>query len=101
MYVPQHFSVDDLAHLHEVIRLNSFAIVMSMVDGQPMATHLPFMIDPNRGPNGTLLAHMARQNPHWKGFDGKSDVLVVFSGPHGYISPRWYGAKGQIGRAYV
>jgi transcriptional regulator len=94
MYIPQHFAVDDLTHLHEVIRYNSFGIVTSVVDGQLMATHLPFMIDAKRGPNGTLLAHMARANPHWKGFDGASEVLVVFSGPHGYISPRWYEAKG-------
>jgi transcriptional regulator len=93
MYVPQHFSVDDLAHLHEVIRRNAFGIVTSLVDGRLMATHVPFMIDPGRGPNGTLLAHMARANPHWRGFDGKSEVLVVFSGPHGYISPRWYAAR--------
>lgn len=93
MYVPQHFSVDDQTHLHEVIRHNAFGVVTSLVDGRLMATHLPFMIDPARGPHGTLLAHMARANPHWRGFDGKSEVLVVFSGPHGYVSPSWY-AKG-------
>jgi transcriptional regulator len=93
MYVPQHFSVDDLAHLHEVIRRNSFGVVTSLLDRQLMATHLPFMIDPSRGPNGTLLAHMARANPHWRGFDGKTEALVVFSGPHGYISPTWYETK--------
>ena len=96
MYVPQHFSVNDLTHLHEVIRRNSFGIVTSEVDGQPMATHLPFMIDPARGPNGTLLAHMARQNPHWRAFDGKSEVLVIFSGPHGYISPGWYDKRPAV-----
>jgi transcriptional regulator len=94
VYVPQHFSVDDLTHLHEVIRRNGFGVATSMVDGRLMATHLPFMIDPDRGARGTLLAHMARANPHWRGFNGKSEVLVVFSGPHGYISPRWYEAKG-------
>jgi transcriptional regulator len=94
MYVPQHFSVDDVAHLHDVIRHNAFGIVTSVVDGQLMATHLPFMIDTARGAKGTLLAHMARQNPHWRGFDGKSEVLVVFSGPHGYVSPRWYETNG-------
>lgn len=90
MYVPKHFSEDDLGHLHEVIRRNAFGVVTSPLDGHLMATHLPFLIDPDRGPNGTLLAHMARANPHWTGFDGVTEALVVFSGPHGYISPNWY-----------
>jgi transcriptional regulator len=90
MYIPQHFGDDDLAHLHAVIRANAFGVVTSTLDGHLMATHLPFLIDPHRGPNGTLLAHMARANPHWKGFDGTAEALVVFSGPHGYISPNWY-----------
>ena len=90
MYVPPHFSESDLGHLHEVIRHNAFGVVTSLVDGHLMATHLPFLIDPDRGPNGTLLAHMARANPHSKGFDGVTEALVVFSGPHGYISPNWY-----------
>jgi len=94
VYVPQHFSVEDLTHLHEVIRRSGFGVVTSLVDGRLMATHLPFIVDPNRGANGALLAHMARANHQWKGFDGKSEALVVFSGPHGYISPRWYGTKG-------
>lgn len=90
MYVPSHFSEGDLRHLHDIIRHNAFGVVTSPLDGHLMATHLPFLIDPDRGPRGTLLAHMARANSHWKGFDGVTEALVVFSGPHGYISPTWY-----------
>ena len=45
--------------------------------------------------NGTLLGHMARANPHWQAAAGQR-VLAVFSGPHAYISPRWYAAKGVV-----
>jgi transcriptional regulator len=90
MYVPQHFAETDLAHQHEVIRRNPFGVITSVVDGRLMATHIPFLVEPNEGPHGTLHAHMARANPHWRAFDGKAEALVVFSGPHGYISPSWY-----------
>lgn len=90
MYIPQHFSADDPAWMHDAIRHDPFAVITSTVDGGLMATHLPFLIEPDEGPYGTLHAHMARQNPHWQGFDGNTEALVVFSGPHGYISPSWY-----------
>ena len=90
MYIPQHFAEDDPAWMVEVIRRDPFATITSPVDGTLMTTHLPFLIEPGEGANGTLHAHMARQNPHWNSFDGKTEALVVFAGPHGYISPTWY-----------
>jgi transcriptional regulator len=53
-------------------------------------THLPFMYDPERGPKGVLIAHMARVNPHWRGFARSPEVMVIFQGPHAYVSPSWY-----------
>jgi transcriptional regulator len=94
MYIPQHFAENDPAWMHAAIRRDPFATITSLVDGALMATHLPFLIEPGEGQPegtlGTLHAHMARQNPHWKSFDGTQEALVVFAGPHGYISPTWY-----------
>ena len=56
----------------------------------PFATHLPFLLDSQRGPNGTLLAHMARANPQWHDFNSEQEVLAIFQGPHAYVSPSWY-----------
>src|SRR3981189_1385300 len=56
----------------------------------PVATHLPFLLDAGRGPYGTLMAHMARANLQWKTFNGEQEALVIFQGPHAYISPSWY-----------
>lgn len=95
MYIPAEFDVKDIARLHQIIRENNFGMLVSMVDGVAFATHLPFMIAPESRPHGTLLVHMARANPHWRSF-GDEEVLVTFTGPHGYISPSWYQAGNAV-----
>ncbi len=96
MYLPSPFKEDNLNSLHEVIRNYNFAPLFSQSDDMPYATHLPFMLDPDRGPNGTLIAHMARANPHWKSFDENTQALVVFQGPHAYISTSWYEKEEHV-----
>jgi transcriptional regulator len=91
MYIPKHFAEDDPAILRDFIRQNSFGILTSAVDGTPFATHLPFLLE-----GDTLVAHMARANPHWRAFAGGGEVLCVFSGPHAYVSPRWYAAENAV-----
>lgn len=91
MYIPKHFREDDLAVLQKVMRDYSFAtLVSTREDGVPIATHLPFVYEPEPAPYGTLKAHMALGNPHWRVFQEERDSLVIFQGPHTYISPSWY-----------
>jgi transcriptional regulator len=90
MYIPNSFREDDPALLHELMRQYNFAILVTQHEGAPFATHLPFLLDAERGPHGTLLAHMARANPQWRSFVSGQPALVVFQGPHAYISPSWY-----------
>jgi transcriptional regulator len=90
MYIPKINREDDLAHMHELMRQHNFAILVTQHDGAPFATHLPILLDPARGPHGTLLAHMARANPQWRDFADGQEALVIFQGPHAYISPSWY-----------
>ena len=54
-----------------------------------------------RGPQGTLYGHVARANPHWRCLDGATRALAVFSGPHAYVSPRWYEREGVPTWNYV
>ena len=96
MYTPDSFKVDDLAQLHALMRRYPFALLLTVHDGQLAGSHLPFMVDGDRGDHGTLLAHMARANPHWRLFDGQREALVVFTGPHAYISPSWYENKVTV-----
>lgn len=91
MYLPKDFAVTDREVLYGLIRDNSFGLLISQVDGQPFATHLPFMLD-----GDTLVAHMARANPQWQGFAVDSEVLCVFQGPHAYVSPSWYTVENAV-----
>lgn len=92
MYIPKSFEMNDPTDISNFIQANSFGILVSTVDGIPLATHVPFVYDPTRN---ILLAHMAKANPQWQNLDGQT-VLVVFSGPHAYISPAWYDVPASV-----
>lgn len=92
MYIPPAFIESDVVKLHDFIEQNSFALLVSQVDGLPFASHLPFLLDRSRG---CLSGHMARANPQWKTL-AEQTALVVFSGPHAYISPTWYEAEQVV-----
>src|SRR3546814_6683296 len=72
MYVPEAFRLDDRALVAEVIGAYDFALLVTAPattpGGRAQASHLPFLYDPEDGPDGTLLAHMARANPQWRDF---------------------------------
>jgi len=93
MYIPKAFRQDDLATLHKLMRECSFATLITQQDGTPLATHLPFILDAERGPYGTLFGHIARANSQWHTFEEGQEALVIFQGPHAYITPSWYEAK--------
>jgi transcriptional regulator len=90
VYLPKHFEITDRTVLHDVMRRFSFATLVTVHEGRPVAGHLPFMLDSARGEHGTLIAHMARTNRQWKAFAEPVEALVIFQGPHTYISPSWY-----------
>src|SRR5687768_16599374 len=90
MYIPEHFRESSPEVLHDLIRRYSFGTLVSQVEGEPFATHLPFLLEAGRGAHGTLRAHMARANPHWQSLQESATALVIFQGPHAYVSPSWY-----------
>lgn len=90
MYLPNSFKEDNLEVLHDFMRQNNFAVVISQKDGSLEASHLPLLLDAERGPHGTLVGHLARANPLWRSFAAQQEILVVFQGPHAYVSPSWY-----------
>jgi transcriptional regulator len=93
VYIPKHFHQEDLTVLHDLIEQYSFAPLVTNSNGQLHATHLPFYLDRTRGPYGTLLAHMARANAQWQDFATPQEALVIFQGPHAYVTPSWYESK--------
>ena len=86
MYIPKHFNIDNEEVIYEFIEKHSFATLFSQHNGEPYATHLPLLLNREEG---FLYGHFARQNPQWKDIVGQN-VLVIFQGPHCYISPSWY-----------
>jgi transcriptional regulator len=90
VYVPRHFAESDLERVRELIVAHPFATLVSNVRGELFATHVPLVLDAARGRYGTLLGHVAAENAHAEAFDGSTHALAIFSGPHAYVSPRWY-----------
>ena len=95
MYIPAAFREHDTTKLHDFIEQHSFGLLVSQSVAEPLASHLPLLLERQSGPHGTLVGHMARANPQWQEAQGKP-VLAVFSGPHAYISPTWYQAEQVV-----
>jgi transcriptional regulator len=89
MYSPKFNQVADRAILLEAMQTYSFAILFGpQSDTAPVATHLPLVVKDD-GPHGLLEGHFAKANPHWQSLAGR-ETLVVFPGPHSYVSPTLY-----------
>ena len=93
MYRPSHFEINDPCELHRIIHAHPLGVLITQHDGLD-ANHLPFLFDASQGPLGTLTAHIARANPLCQAPNG-SDVLVIFRGEHGYITPSSYPSKHE------
>jgi transcriptional regulator len=94
MFTRSQFKMTELADKHKFIEEYGFGVVISCVDVLS-ATHLPFVLQTNEGEQGVLYAHCAKANPLWKSLEGQN-ALVIFTGPHAYISPSWYTSKPAV-----
>jgi transcriptional regulator len=94
MYLPAAFAETDTSKIHEFMDRHGFATLISQGSAGMIASHLPLLLEPEAGRNGTLFGHMARANPQWK--DVRGDVLAIFAGPHAYVSPSWYEEEGTV-----
>lgn len=92
MYIPKSLTMEPENSVAQFISDYGFGILMSE---SLEATHLPFLHAANEGELGTLYSHMARANSHWKELQDKQ-VMVVFAGPHAYISPTWYASGPAV-----
>ena len=89
MHIPKFFRQEDRQTIIEFLRKNDFATLV-IYDGQkPVASHLLFEVVED-GESLFVNGHMSRANPMWRWFEKNNEVLVIFQGPHTYISPTWY-----------
>jgi transcriptional regulator len=90
MYIPRRYQVTDPETVAAFLAANDFATLVSYDGTRPIATHLLLALDHRADGSLVLNGHMARANPQWHTFDPEREVLSIFSGPHTYVSPRWY-----------
>lgn len=89
LYIPKAHLVADRKLLHDF--MDDYAFV-NLVTAAPSIriTHIPVLLDRNAGAYGRIFGHISRNNPQSRAFDGREPAVIVFQGPHSYISPTWY-----------
>lgn len=92
MYSPSSIKINDISDAHDLIDEFGFGVIVST---SLTGTHIPFVLHSDEGDSGVLYSHCAKANPHWKELEG-NEVLIIFSGPHSYISPSWYAQSPAV-----
>lgn len=95
MYIPEYHRLKGHESELAFMKANPFAIVVSAAEGSPFATHIPILSSEAEG-RVLLRGHIARANPHWKMLEDGRQTLVIFHGPHAYISPRLYESRESV-----
>jgi transcriptional regulator len=89
MFIPKLYKSEDYDLMKEIIRENSFALLISSVD-KIRATHSMMMLNEDDPENVYIESHISRANPQAKTLKNGDEVLCDFLGAHTYISSSWY-----------
>jgi len=95
LYIPQPHLVEDRTLLHDFMDEYAFAELVTSTPSLRV-THIPVMLDRSKGTHGTIFGHISKKNQQSATFNGRDPALVVFHGPHSYISPAWYTTKPAV-----
>lgn len=98
MYTPRAFALDDLPQIQQLIQHTRLAQLVTVGENGLQASHLPLLLKPDEGPNGTLYGHLAKANPQWRDLQNGSEALVIFAGAEAYVSPAFYPSKAEHGK---
>ena len=79
----------DVGEIRRLIDLNPWVTLVSQTDDGLVASHYAVMLDDTRD-DLTIVGHVGKPDDAILGL-GDRELLVVVQGPHGYITPRWYG----------
>lgn len=96
MYAPSAFVEDRPEIQHDLIRTHPLGLLITAGAGGILANPVPFQLV-SEGGEAILRAHLSRANPQLDDLDD-ADCLVVFQGPHAYVSPSWYATKQETGK---
>ena len=86
-YLPEAFRLEDRPTLLAHAAAHPFATVVTHGEGGLSVSHLPLLVDAQRG---VLRGHLARANPQLADFSAGLEALAIFHGPHAYVSPSVY-----------
>ncbi|QYA42718.1 FMN-binding negative transcriptional regulator [Macrococcoides bohemicum] len=89
MFLPKLFKVEDFNALITFVLRNPFATVISSHNDVPYASQVPVLVDVVDD-EIVLSFHLARPNPQNKTLTNNDNVLIQFTGAHGYVSSSWY-----------
>jgi transcriptional regulator len=98
MYVPAAFEEKRIPVLHDFIRAQPFASLITLGSSGLFASHLPLVLDDAVAPLGILRGHLSRANAQWREISAAVQSLAIFAGPHHYITPNWYPEKESSGK---
>jgi len=98
MYLPTHFKEERHEILRGLIADHPLGALVTLTAAGLEANHIPFLHDPAPAPYGTLRGHVARANPVWRDAAADTEALVIFQGPHLYVTPSWYPRKQKSGK---
>lgn len=95
MYMPAHFEEQRDAVLRQLIVEHPLGTIVTFGSDGLAANHIPFLLENSSQARGSLIGHVARNNPVWHDHAPDVDALVIFQGPSTYISPNWYATKQE------
>lgn len=91
MYTPKAFAECDWERIRRLIQTNAFGTLVTFDGCRPEASHVPFLLD---GERRLLSCHLAAANPQARRLAEGTEALMMFQGPHAYVSPTWYENAG-------
>jgi len=91
MYTHAHLPQAQAAQLREYVLENRFAhLITGSVEAGLHCTAVVVVPESTQAEAFALVGHLARRNPHAAALSQTGSALLLFQGPHAYISPRWY-----------
>ena len=98
MYVPEYFRETRIDVLRAFVERHPLATLVAMTAQGLTANHVPLRSQLLAEGGGILHGHIARANSLWRELQPESEVLAIFMGAEGYVSPNWYPSKREQGR---
>lgn len=90
MYKLSHFTEEDTDKVIAFMTENSFAVITGFGGQYPVASHIPLAVEMNEDGRLFFYGHLMKNTDHHKAFEKNENVLVIFNGPHTYVSASWY-----------